>query len=777
MGSFTPEQQAAYSRGEIDRFGNPIGGAQRTVDPASIIALNAQNAAGKNTEVVNSLNTGLQQVQGGREYADAYDRFALQEQQGLAGGTSAALAGQTQLGYNNAAGANQAGQSLVNQLGGYYGGISAQNQAGYNQYEQAIAPYRAPVADVSYKPISGDAYGTGLQNNALSNFNGMMNGSMDISAAQVGSVAQAQAALAQAQMYYSDPTDVTRQINSYQALQGAGSGDLDYTATNYLSDRGDILAQKDAKYKLDKVGEGALDWQSQAGDAYADPATVNGGWQIYNNLVGMGAGSLDQTSQAAQAHASQDTINSQKQGLDKLWGLTDPNITAQERLIMEEARRNQEQSNRASRGAVMSDLQSRGFGGAGAQMTDMQGAQEQTGQERTLADLGAEANAVARSQNALGMYVDATGQLRSQEFDEAFARAAAGDQMAVANANRRLQATGMAADQINFMQQASFDQAYKRGLANDQASAANQATRLSGIGMAADQANNIRAANDAVGMFNTNQTNTAQANNQSTRLSGMGMAAQQSNAIRSANDEVGQGNANRQTSVNMQNSVNQTQTNQFNAGETNRVNMFNTGEQNRVGIANQDIRARGAEDYGTQANAIRTANDVIAMHNSQQQVIVDQGNQKSRIEDDRRLTDLAAQEQGIGQSIRRDDATMAGDLTRTGITENNLASGRNQTAIDAGTRNALATYGIGMDLVGGYSAYGQNTYNRALGTAQLGNEIGKTSIQANLNNAQLQDEGPKLQMSEEAYRQAQGALAAQPSGGLLSGLLKPLGLG
>lgn len=773
MAAFTAAQKAAYSRGEIDRFGNPIngaGGQQGTINPASIITATNQNAINQNNGIVGGLQGQPQRVDAAAQYANAYDQYAINQQQGLAGQTSGTLAGNSALGFQNAGQTNAQGQNLLGALGGIYGGINASNQASYGQYQQAIAPYQAPVANVNYNAISGDPYGSGLQNQALSNFSGMMGGSMDISAAQVGSVAQAQAAMAQAQMYYSSQQDIARQNQSYDQLYGAGTGSLDYTAAQYGSNIADQQRQFDAYNNLEATGMGALDFRSKAAEAYSDPATRDAGARIFGKLEDASNGSLDVQSQAAQARVSDATLANQKQGMDKLWGLTDPSITPQERLISEEARRNQEQQNRASRGAVMADLSSRGFSGSGAQMTDMLGAQEQTGQERTLADLGAQANASARSTSALGMYVDASGKIRSQEFDEAFSRAAAGDQMAVANVNRRLQATGMAADQVNFMRSASFDEAYKRGLAADQASAQNQQTRLSGQGMAANQANAIRAAEDNVGMFNTGQTNNAYANNQQTRLSGMGMAAQQSNAIRSANDTVGMGNADRQTGVNIANANNLTSTSQFNAGQTNTVNMFNTGEQNRVGIANQGVRAQGAISYGQEANAIRTANDVIAMHNSTQQVIVDQGNQTARIADDRRLTDLAATSQGIQQGINKDYATNMTSLGDGYLRENDAAGNRNQVAIDASSRNALANYGVGMDLVGAYGAYGQNVYNRSLGTAQVSNQIGQTSIQNNLNNAALSNEGPKLQMGQAAYDQAALALKADPGNNLLNKL-------
>ena len=745
---------------------------QGTINPQSILNAQAQQTAAKNTQLVQQNNNALYPVQGASEYADALNHGALQGQQQGAATASGILQGNSAAGFNNANNANAAGQSALGNLGNYYGGLVASNNQSVGNYQQQVAPYYQPTPGMSYTNISGDPYGMGLQNQALNNFSGMMGGSMDISAAQVGSVAQAQAALAQAQMYYSNPADVNRQISSYNDLSGAGGGSLDYWAKQYQSNPADYAAQNTALQDLRGISKGSLDWSSQAALAHPDAQSVINQEAQYNQLNADAMGFLDQHSLAAEARVSPETLAKQQQGMDKLWAMTDPSISAPERMMMEQARRDQEQTNRASRGQVMGDLQSRGFGGAGAQMTDMLGAQEQEGQERTLADLGAQANAANRATSALGMYVDASGQIRSQEFDEAFSRAAAGDAMAVSNANRRLQATGMAADQANLMRQASFDEAYKKGLAADQASASNQSTRLSGAGMAASQANAIRQANDNVGMFNTNQVNTAQANNQSTRLSGMGMAAQQSNAIRSANDTVGMGNADRQTSVNMQNSVNLTNTSQFNAGQTNQVNMFNTGEQNRVGIANQDTRAKGAMAYGDEANAIRSANDVINMHNSNNQVLVDTNNMMHGEREARRITDLAGSEQGIIQGVNRDNGVLMSDFTGKTLGENDLAAGRTQTALNSSSNNAIGDYNLTKDIANAYRWTGSDAMNRSTQIAGLQGDNARFEAQTNLNNNELAMAGPKMEIQNKAYDDALKALQQPDDGGLLSFLPK-----
>lgn len=105
----------------------------------------------------------------------------------------------------------------------------------------------------------------------------------------------------------------------------------------------------------------------------------------------------------------------QLDALQKYKGLTDPTMTAQERFIMEKGRREQEQQERSSRDAVMRDLGARGLRSAGAELTNMLGAQQLTGQNRVMSNLGAQANAVERSMQALQGYGNTAGQMRSAD--------------------------------------------------------------------------------------------------------------------------------------------------------------------------------------------------------------------------------------------------------------------------------------------------------------------------------------------------------------------------
>lgn len=105
----------------------------------------------------------------------------------------------------------------------------------------------------------------------------------------------------------------------------------------------------------------------------------------------------------------------QLDALNKLKGLTTPEMTAQERFLMEQGRRQQEQQERSSRDAVMQDLAARGMRSAGAELTNMLGARQQTSQNRVMSNLGAQANAVDRSMRALEGYGTTAGQMRTAD--------------------------------------------------------------------------------------------------------------------------------------------------------------------------------------------------------------------------------------------------------------------------------------------------------------------------------------------------------------------------
>lgn len=376
------------------------------------------------------------------------------------------------------------------------------------------------------------------------------------------------------------------------------AGDLSSQAAGAYADPSSIAAQNNAMGFLSGAMGGSLNYQSQGAQAYADPQAIAAQYQALNQLQGAAAGNLNVTSQAATAQADQNAIDMQSQGLSGLWGiangnldimpwsadpkswdelqkakgqyqdvyggsldvkpgdldpeayaaqkdalsqyssLTKPELTDAERFIYENERLNAERSERSNREAAASGLRQRGMGGSGMELVNSSMANQQVSQNRLLGDLGANAQAINRSMQALqgygglsstmndqanalgtansnrrtnalggysgivqgeqqlasqmaqanrdrsaqamGLYTDQAGRLRSQTFDEALARGTAADQVAMTNMNRQLAAMGMSADTAGNIRQQSFNEEYSRGIAADNASANNQRTQLQG---------------------------------------------------------------------------------------------------------------------------------------------------------------------------------------------------------------------------------------------------------------------------------------------------------
>lgn len=132
------------------------------------------------------------------------------------------------------------------------------------------------------------------------------------------------------------------------------------------------------------------------------------------DYMGKNAGLVDQVGNYSweDAQSAKEGVDAQNKALSKYESLLDPTATAQEKYLMELGRRKQEQGERSSRDAVMSDLGARGMRGSGMELTNMLGAQEQLGQDRVLSNLGMQANAVDRSMQALQGYGNTAGQMR-----------------------------------------------------------------------------------------------------------------------------------------------------------------------------------------------------------------------------------------------------------------------------------------------------------------------------------------------------------------------------
>lgn len=236
-------------------------------------------------------------------------------------------------------------------------------------------------------------------------------------------------------------------------------------------------AQNNALSMLGGTANGALDYQSQAAQAYADPRYVAMRDQGLADLYDVSKGSKD-------VHVGQEdpkAYAAAMDALDKASALTNPAVTDQENFLYEKARQGWEMDQRALDAAKMSNLRRRGMAGGGAELTLGALGSQQIAQQRVLSDLAASAQAVARSQDMLKLQGQLGGQLNSEA-----------NALATGNANRQLQALGMYEQGSEAAQQSSFDQSYKRGVAADNASANNQQTRLSGQIAYGNQANTMR---------------------------------------------------------------------------------------------------------------------------------------------------------------------------------------------------------------------------------------------------------------------------------------------
>jgi hypothetical protein len=135
----------------------------------------------------------------------------------------------------------------------------------------------------------------------------------------------------------------------------------------------------------------------------------------------------DYISQAAQAGPSQQAKDNQQKEYERLSALTDPTITAEERFMMETARRQQEQDLRSQRGAFANDLQARGMYGSGAELTMNLAASQEAAQRRALEEMDAQSNAQNRAMKALTGANEAAGKIRGAEATEDQFRGTAAD--------------------------------------------------------------------------------------------------------------------------------------------------------------------------------------------------------------------------------------------------------------------------------------------------------------------------------------------------------------
>jgi hypothetical protein len=321
-------------------------------------------------------------------------------------------------------------------------------------------------------------------------------------------------------------------LGSYtQALNNATQWDL----ANYNNLQGAY-----ANTGILKAGGYGPNVVSQAQYAQADPAAIAAQNQALAQLQGAANGSLNQTSQAAKAYANAGDVFNQRYAADQLQSiaggandihvgqadpeayaaaldamgkfktLSNPEVTAQERFIYEQARLQQEQDDRSNRGAILSNLRQRGMSGSGSEIGDMALASQRTSQNRLLSDLGAQSNAISRAMTSLQGYGSMSSNLNAQ-----------GNQIAASNADRRTQAQAMASEAYATLRAQGFSEEYSRGQAADIMANANANRQLGAMEASGNLASTQRqqsfnedfsrkSAADQMAQFNKEQSQISQ---------------------------------------------------------------------------------------------------------------------------------------------------------------------------------------------------------------------------------------------------------------------------
>jgi hypothetical protein len=487
--------------------------------------------------------------------------------------------------------------------------------------------------------------------------------------------------MTQLQAHGSNPQDIANQQAALSAATGIANGSLDYQAaqaqltqaalaqaklSQYQSNPADWQRQLDSYYKLQGVGNGTLDYRSQAAQAYADPGDVANQRKALTDI------------QNDVAHGNKDQLDA----LNLIKSRTGNTATAEEAFLAENARRKFENDDRSSRDAVMHDLAMRGLRSGSAEIANQLGQRENSSQDRTLAELGLQANAQQRARAYTGMQADQSNAMR----------------------NSQQNALGMQGNLSTSMRNASFDEAYKRGVGADTASANNQSTRFGGIAGAANQSNAMRNANDQVGMFNTGQANTLSMFN------------------------TGQAN----------------QVNMFNAGEANQTSQFNAGQTNNARANNQATRLGGTQLQASQSNAIRNSNDAMSMF--QDNFASQEASRVGNLAGQRAQTGLSTTSQigtrndttytnganMLQTNYGRDQNSIALDIGNAGVgygADTDVANAKNDVYTNAANR-AMSYTGSASGVASGRAGTAQSDNQALVNALILGNGLASKKLAA-----------------------------------------------
>lgn len=440
----------------------------------------------------------------------------------LEGWQTGAFAAQNGLGADSQALA-QSGRDTANWLGGQNAigigqswnstfGANAADQQSLGQYTGALQS--ATNWDLgNYGQFAGDlGQAQNTATGAYSTLQQQAGGFSQLQARGYGADVQSQAQYAQA-----DPASIAAQNQALSQLQGAANGSLNVTsqAAQAYADAGDVANQRGAADALQGIANGSKD---------VDFWGING----INDLHAVANGSKD-------IHVGQEdpeAYAAQKDALGQFSTLTNPEVTAQERFIYEQARQQQEQDERANREAVMTNYRQRGMSGSGMEIGSAALANQQTSQNRLLSDLGAQSTAVQRAMTALQGYgglsstmVNEADQVAAQNQGTQAAATAQfaglGTQVAVGNKDRQAAAQQAASQAYAVLRAQGFSEEYARGQAADIVASANSDRQLNAMNASGNLASNMRnesfnedfstkSAADNMAQFNKSQSQITQ---------------------------------------------------------------------------------------------------------------------------------------------------------------------------------------------------------------------------------------------------------------------------
>lgn len=419
------------------------------------------------------------------------------------------------------------------------------------QIEDVLGGIPAAQNDANYFGGQGtqwDRFAVDQSGQNVQDYTNRVNGVMTGQRQQTGQVNQGN---------WSDIEDYTNYGRGLQANNDASYGNYvneqngivaglqDYQPLGY--DQEGLAAQRQAIGQFGDIYGGSLDYtaaQAQASHAQAVMAqaayaqTVQAALHQYQSNPGDVAQQQDAINKLKGAINGGEWNKNLTDVREKYKGLSDPEITDQERFIMEKFRQNNEGQMRSNREALSADQAARGVKSGASEQVGLGMFNQQTGQDRVLSELGAGANAIGRSMDAMqgwketsefgrqaelqamGMYSDASGNLRQMNdnvgmFNTHEANTNSMFNAGETNATNRLNATNQTnvnmsnannATNVNINNARNdTDVSMFNAGATNQASRDNQGTRLAGAQGYSDAASNLRNSNETINMFNKAQ--------------------------------------------------------------------------------------------------------------------------------------------------------------------------------------------------------------------------------------------------------------------------------